>query len=302
MALSALTRYYQYSQERFALTQFLPLSLLLASAASFGAQRYLYGGVKAMAPAGAAAVALFLFFLRLRLFDEFKDAGHDAIYYPSRPVPRGLVSLAELRRIIFILVFLELIISAAGGIYSLTLFLAALTYSLLMFKEFFLSSWLRRHFTLYILSHEILLIPLFFYLYALNGLNFNQIGQSHFWYLTILLACQLFLLEVTRKIRPQELEIPSRDTYTAQYGITGAMALAALLAVGAVTFAWLIAQRLVRGQGWLDYLPLLFLLGFLLIILTFIASPNKINARKVFAAAIALVFMSGLVFIAKMIF
>ena len=38
-----------------------------------------------------------LMFLQLRIADEFKDADDDARWRPYRPVPRGLVTLGELR-------------------------------------------------------------------------------------------------------------------------------------------------------------------------------------------------------------
>ena len=38
----------------------------------------------------------FLFFLQMRIADEFKDKEEDAKYRSYRPVPRGLVSLKEL--------------------------------------------------------------------------------------------------------------------------------------------------------------------------------------------------------------
>src|SRR5207248_2175394 len=38
----------------------------------------------------------FLFFLQLRIADEFKDCEEDSRYRPYRAVPRGLVSLREL--------------------------------------------------------------------------------------------------------------------------------------------------------------------------------------------------------------
>ena len=43
-----------------------------------------------------AFVTCFLFFLQLRIADEFKDFEEDTRYRPYRPVPRGLVTLREL--------------------------------------------------------------------------------------------------------------------------------------------------------------------------------------------------------------
>jgi 4-hydroxybenzoate polyprenyltransferase len=50
--------------------------------------------------AGASVVAvlvLFGLFFQLRVADEHKDNEDDTKYRPERPVPRGLVTLGELR-------------------------------------------------------------------------------------------------------------------------------------------------------------------------------------------------------------
>jgi len=44
----------------------------------------------------AFSVTLLLFF-QLRVADEHKDFDYDALHHPDRPVPRGLVTLKELR-------------------------------------------------------------------------------------------------------------------------------------------------------------------------------------------------------------
>jgi hypothetical protein len=48
-----------------------------------------------LAPFLVAFGTAFLFFLQLRIADEFKDFEEDSRYRPYRPVPRGLVSLRE---------------------------------------------------------------------------------------------------------------------------------------------------------------------------------------------------------------
>src|SRR2546430_12635765 len=65
------------------------------SAVSYSA---LLRGRSAVEPAAAltAFVTAFLFFLQLRIADEFKDFEEDSRYRPYRPVPRGLVGLREL--------------------------------------------------------------------------------------------------------------------------------------------------------------------------------------------------------------
>src|SRR5829696_4543202 len=88
---SFLPRWWAYQRERF------PVFAhgLLIAAFSYSA---LLRGRAAVEPAGALAafVTAFLFFLQLRIADEFKDFEEDARYRPYRAVPRGLVSLREL--------------------------------------------------------------------------------------------------------------------------------------------------------------------------------------------------------------
>src|SRR5438128_2648399 len=96
-ATNMANRWWVYQRERFPI---LGHGLLIAafslSAVSYSA--ILRGG-DAMPTGLAAAVAFvscFLFFLQLRIADEFKDFEEDARYRPYRPVPRGLVRLREL--------------------------------------------------------------------------------------------------------------------------------------------------------------------------------------------------------------
>jgi hypothetical protein len=297
MNQNILKRYYQYSKERFPLKYFILLSAIFAASASISTQVYLYGKIENLLSIFLATFALLLFFLRLRLFDEFKDFKHDLVYYPTRPIPRGLVKLQELTVIIFIVLFFEVIIAASKGAKTLVPFLIALSYSSLMLKEFFVKDWLRRHFTVYIISHEILLFPLFFYIYILNGLTLGQIGQSYFWFLTVFLGSQLFLLEVARKTRPKNLEIPSRDTYTAQYGFKGTFLLLSFLGIITVLAGIFTEKILYSNISILTYILSVILIGFLFSVLRFAQYPNEINARKLFTASILFILLIDLVLI-----
>ncbi len=296
-----IRKYYQYSKERFPLAQFIPLSVIFALSASFGTQTYIYGKWGNLKALFLTATALFLFFLRLRLFDEFKDAEHDAVHYPLRPVPRGLVKLQELRIIIWFLIAGELGISALGGRLSSFLFLASLLYSLLMLKEFFVKAWLREHFTLYVVSHELLVFPLFFYLYSLSGLTSDKTTHPYFWLLTLFLGAQLFLLEVTRKIRPKEMDQASRDTYTAQYGMRTTTALALAVASTALGLELVIERLLFGSIPFLSYVPVPLVAWFLIAMRRFVRQPAEAYARQAFHASIWLVFVMNLSFAFTMI-
>ena len=276
--------------------QFIPLSVIFALSASFGTQTYIYGKSGNLKTVLLTAAALFFFFLRLRLFDEFKDAEHDAIHYPQRPVPRGLVRLQELKIIIWFLIAGELGISALGGRVSSFLFLASLLYSLLMWREFFVRVWLREHFTLYVVSHELLVFPLFFYLYSLNGLTLEKTTYPYFWLLTLFLGVQLFLLEITRKIRPKEMDQASRDTYTAQYGMRTTAALVLAVASTALGLELVIERLLFGSIPFLSYVPVPLAVWFLIALRCFVQQPSEAYARQAFHVSIWLVFVMNLSF------
>ena len=294
-----MNKYYQYSKERFPLSQFIPLSLFLSLSAGIGIQYFLYGKIDSYLSLVLSFFALILFFLRLRLFDEHKDAEHDKEHYPDRPISRGLISLKDLDKIIFLVIVLEFLISIFSGFNSLFLFLLAFIYSLIMFKEFFAEKWLRDRFMIYIFSHEILVFPLFFYLFSIIGFLTNMFSEKYFWYLSLFIVLQLFLLEVTRKVRSKENEIKSRDTYTAQYGIVGASSLVMALS-GMIVFLFYYLDILLFGSCiFISHVVSLVFLIFVSIIINFIKKPVHKNAKLVFNVSILFVFIIQFVFLIK---
>jgi len=295
-------RVWRYKHERFPLRQFIPLSLLLAGSASLGTQVFLHSSFYDTRAFFLCTAALFLFLFRLRLFDECKDSDHDKQYYPQRPVPRGLVSLQELRSLSFFVFGLEIAVAFESGGPAYLFFLIAALYSWLMFKEFYIGDWLRHNFTAYIFSHEILLVPLFYYLYSVNGFLTSDMGKPFFVFLTVFLGGELFLLEVARKIRPKEIEIGSRDTYTAQYGILGASLL--LLTIGMISSVALqISVETVFKQ--IPIAVAVFSDGLVALLSVslyfFVKKQNKKSAGLVFAAAIIAALLGCVLFIAAIV-
>src|SRR5262245_22303104 len=106
---TARHRWWTYQRERFpvfahgALIAAFSFSAVSYSALLRGATCY-----PALNAAGTAFITSFLFFLQLRIADEFKDAEEDARYRPYRPVPRGLVTLRELGAVGSIGAFIQL--------------------------------------------------------------------------------------------------------------------------------------------------------------------------------------------------
>src|SRR5512137_317228 len=90
-------RWWVYQRERFPLLVHGPL-IAVMSFAAVSVSRLVRGGaaIPTAGPFLVAFVTTLLFFLQLRLADEFKDRDADARYRPYRAVPRGLVSLREL--------------------------------------------------------------------------------------------------------------------------------------------------------------------------------------------------------------
>src|SRR5471032_1427318 len=79
----------------------------------------------------------FLFFLQLRIADEFKDFEEDSRYRPYRAVPRGLVRLRELGVLGVIAAAIQLLLGLALDPSIVFLLAVAWIYLALMSKEFF---------------------------------------------------------------------------------------------------------------------------------------------------------------------
>lgn len=289
-------RIVRYIKERFLLTQYVPLVVVLGLPVATAISRYYKNLNPDLLSVFLTLTALLLFLFRLRIFDEFKDHEHDARFYPERPVPRGLISLKELEFILIPVMLVEVLIALVVGFPATLLFIIAFLYSLLMLKEFFVRTWLRAHFTVYIITHEILIIPLFLYLFYMNGMPDKEITGSFSSLLLLFVGAQLFLLEVTRKFRSRENEIPSRDTYTAQYGKIGATLLCAILIISSSIAGFFILSKTNPGLL-LWYLLILMPIIFTLIMLVlFISNPIDENAKKIFKNSIILVFTQCILF------
>ncbi|OGZ07659.1 MAG: hypothetical protein A3C93_02025 [Candidatus Lloydbacteria bacterium RIFCSPHIGHO2_02_FULL_54_17] len=209
-----------YLAERFPLGQFVPLSLAVVGSAAFVGALSLAVSPRPymLFPAG---LAFLLFLFRLRLLDEVKDAAHDKVHYPHRPLARGVVSESWVKRMVVTTLFGELVIALSFDAFVFALFLFALLYSFVMYKEFFVPEVLRRRFVAYVILHEVLSLPLFLYIYALLGIFVGRFTPP----ILLLLGMQaggLFALEIARKLRRTEGKNNAGDTYPEHLGVFGA--------------------------------------------------------------------------------
>ena len=137
-------RWWSYQRERFPLFAHAPL----VAAFSFSAVSYssLLRGNTAWPDLKAVLVAFItalLFFLQLRIADEFKDYDEDARYRPYRPVPRGLVKLRELGMIGCLSALTQLALALWLQPSLVVLLLLTWGYLALMSHEFFARDWLK---------------------------------------------------------------------------------------------------------------------------------------------------------------
>jgi 4-hydroxybenzoate polyprenyltransferase len=201
---------WQYQRERFPLFAHGPLIAAFSSSAV--SLSFLLRGQAGAPSLGALCVALavcVLFFLQLRIADEFKDFEEDARYRPYRAVPRGLVSLRELGAVFAAAALAQLLLSWLLSpslvlvLFVVWLYLAAMT------KEFFIRQFLEARPLLYLGIPDWLVAggwPPAGLTWFLLASFFNGIS-----------------LDVGRKIRSPADEEAGVKTYSAVWGRIGAV-------------------------------------------------------------------------------
>ena len=240
-------RWWVYQQERFPLAQHAPLIFVFsASAVCFSSLLRRSPVLVSVSSFLVAFVCCLLFFLQLRLADEFKDYEEDSRYRPYRAVPRGLVSLRELAWLWLLTAIIQF--SSALLLAPSLLIVLGITwaYLLLMTQEFFVRNWVKKRPIVYMASH-MLIIPLIDLFatacdWAVTA-GSPPIGLG--WFLTVSFF-NGFVIEIGRKTRASGDEEEGVETYSRLYGIRGAIAfwwlmlgvtfLAALIAASAIDF------------------------------------------------------------------
>lgn len=238
-----MNRWFVYQRERFPIAAHAPL-VAAFSGSAVCLSEMLRGRIAA--PAASSLVVAFvtslLFFLQLRIADEFKDFEEDSRYRPYRAVPRGLVKLSELRLIGVVAAAIQLALALWLSVSLLPLLALAWIYLVLMTREFFVGAWLRARPVVYMLSH-MMIVPLVD-LYA-SACDWRVAGLSGppsglMWFL-VLSYCNGLVIEMGRKIRAPVDEETGVQTYSAiwgrptaiiaWYGAMGATAMCALQVV-----------------------------------------------------------------------
>lgn len=164
-------------------------------------------------------LTLYLIFFRLRAFDDMKDKDIDDRIHPDRPVQRGVITLNTLAKLSLIALLIEFLMNLLLGIGALILYAGLMTFTLIMFKEFFLRKFLRRDIFLYAVTHVTALGLCGIYaamLYpAVYHVPINVSVVILFGLISYLLG---LLFEMTRKMPSKNEESDQVPTFTKRFG------------------------------------------------------------------------------------
>jgi len=270
-----INRWWIYQRERFPIFKHGLLIVVFSfSSVCYSALLRGHDSLPSASGVVVAFVTVFIFFLLLRIADEFKDYDDDLRYRPYRAVPRGIVTLRELAVVAAIGAIIQLGLSFWLETKMLLLLVAVWAYLALMYKEFFVGEWLKSRPLIYMVSHMAIMPLIVFYAAACDWFvdDAPTIPYRIGWFLAVSFFSGA-VIEIGRKIRAPEDEEEGVDTYSRVWGrsaaavswsivlgLSGAFACLAareieflipVAAVSALLFVWsaLTAYRFVRTPG-----------------------------------------------------
>jgi 4-hydroxybenzoate polyprenyltransferase len=238
-------RWWIYQQERFPI---IKNGLLIAvfSSSAVGYSCLLRGDrtLPSLSSLLVAFISIFIFFLQLRIADEFKDFSEDARYRSYRPVPRGLVSLDELGWIGIFGALIQLGLSFYLSPWLVLVLGGVWLYIGLMSQEFFVPKWLKAHPLIYMLSHMLIMPLINLYGTACDwSVTATTFPFNGLWFLVASFFNGM-VIEIGRKIRASNDEEFGVETYSSLWGYKNAVQ-AWLLALGCTAIAaWLAAYQI----------------------------------------------------------
>lgn len=242
-------RFGQYLLERFHPARNGLAALILAAGLAFSYT----GTVGYPAPLDlslAATIVLVVgMFLILRICDELKDAEDDARHRPSRPVPRGLVSLGELRNVaigVGVVQAFVLLVEAPG---LWVLLVSTWGWVVLMTFEFGAGAWLKRRPVVYLLSHMMVMPFIAMLAMGVASGSLMVLIDPVAWFLAAIAFSCGIVMEIGRKVWDEEIE--GVETYSRLWGRSGAAArwliVVASTTVLVALFQWLFVSGLLAS-------------------------------------------------------
>jgi 4-hydroxybenzoate polyprenyltransferase len=274
-------RLWVYQAERFPLVKH---GLLIAAFATSGVcvSALLRGSTPDPRAILVALVVLFGFFVQLRVADEHKDLEDDTRFRPERPVPRGLVTLGELRAVALIAAAVQ--IAATWALHPPLLAALALVWGwmALMSAEFFAPAWLKARPLLYLVSHMAIMPLIDLYATACDWAPAEAHRETFGFGLAAFLALSFAngaVIEIARKSWAPEDEREGVDTYSKLWGRPHAGA-----AIGLALAGGLIAALLVAWATEASFVALIAILvaagGLFAALLRYLRTPSSAIAKK----------------------
>lgn len=251
VAPAGVGRWWVYQRERFPLAAHGPLIAAFSfCAVSFSHMLRQAPGLPAWPGVLVAFITCLIFFIQLRIADEFKDYADDLRWRPYRPVQRGLVRLRELGVLFALGCVIQLGLAVWLEVRLVAVLLIAWLYLAGMCREFGLGERLKQRPLLYMVSHMMIMPLVDLYATACDwlaaGLLRPPLGLGWF------LAASFFngmVIEIGRKIRSPQDEEEGVSTYSAVWGIRRASAAWLGVLAAAAACATLAAMNI--GAQWI---------------------------------------------------
>lgn len=188
---------------------------------------------------GLAAQLLFL-----RVVDEHKDYQEDLIIHPHRVLQKGLVTLSQLKTLgVFCLIVMTAVNVILGQESTWVWWLAMMTWTLLMTKEFFIKSFLKRHLTLYSISHLLVLPLMVLWVGSFSQSSIDIWNLSTALFMIFVFANGL-VYEIVRKSKTSTEKSPSEVLFSDIWSpsVWSYSLFTLLLLIGSILFALLYNQ------------------------------------------------------------
>ena len=200
-------------------------------------------------------------------------------YRKYLPVPRGLVTLNNLKWIGIGLVILQLITVFLHPSFAPIYFICML-YLALMFKEFFIEDWLKKHQIAYVFSH-MLIIPLVDLVASSAHWSISEINPTSAlgWFFAVSFFNGI-LLEIGRKIKLPENEEEGVVSYSKIWGMKNAAY--AWLGILAITLALAFAAAFaIDSPFWVYILLAVFAVAGSITAIRFLIDPSQKRSKMI---------------------
>lgn len=256
-------RWWVYQRERFPVfAHGVIIAAFSLSAVSYSALLRGNNHLPGWKPCLVAFASSFLFFLQLRLADEFKDFEEDSRYRPYRPVPRGLVSLRELAWVWAGCIAIQLGLALWLAPRLIILLALTWTYLVLMSKEFFARKWLKGRPITYMVSHMAIMPLVDFYTTSCDWVPAGLARPPHglLWFLIVSFFNGM-VVEIGRKIRSPQDEEQGVETYSFLWGRKNAVRAWMGMVACTAGCAYVAATRIGFARPMLILLSVLFLMA-----------------------------------------